>query len=53
MNKTKQTEIIYANGIRATYLMNLKRFKTCKKIDQDLYQIELFKKNTFSIYLYI
>ena len=44
MNKTKQTEIIYANGICATYLMNLKRFKTCKKIDQDLYQIELFKK---------
>ena len=43
-NKEKQTETVYANGFRATYLVNQKRFKMLRKIDQDLYEVELYKK---------
>ena len=44
MNKARQTDTIYANGARATYLMNLKRFKMCRRIDDDLFENELYKK---------
>ena len=44
MNKTKQTNVLYANGLHATYLINQARFKACRKIDDDLFEIELYKK---------
>ena len=54
MNKTKQLQTIYANGVQATYHMNQKRFKMCNKVDHDLYEIELFKnKHNFDLPLHL
>ena len=44
MNRAKQTDTSYANGTHATALINNKRFKACREIGHDLYEIELFKK---------
>ena len=46
-NQTKQTDTTYANGFHATYLMNQNRFKMCRKVDDDLFEIEMYKKNHY------
>ena len=49
-NKEIQTDAVYANGF--TYLANLQRFKMRKRLDHDLYEVELYKKrDTSSIFL--
>ena len=54
MNKTKQTNVIYANGLHATFLINQPRFKACKRIDDDLYEVELYKtKHVFDLPLHL
>ena len=54
MNKTKQTNTVYANGLHATYLINQARFKACRKIEDDLYEIELYKrKHVFDLPLHL
>ena len=44
MQKLKQTETTYANGFHATYLVNQQRFKMLTKVDDDLYEVERYKK---------
>ena len=43
-NKENQTDTVYANGFRTTYLANQQRFKMCRRLDHDLYEVELYKK---------
>ena len=44
MDHSKQTDTTYVNGFHATYLMNQNRFKMCRKVDDDLFEIEMYKK---------
>ena len=54
MNKTKQTDTVYANGLHATHLMNRSRFKACAKVDDDLFEVELYKrKHVFNLPLHL
>ena len=54
MNKLKQTNTVYANGLHATYLINQSRFKACRKIDDDLFEVELYKrKHVFDLPLHL
>ena len=44
MNKAKQTDTVYANGTHATSLITGKRFKVCRRIGEDLFEVESYKK---------
>ena len=43
MNKTKQTDTVYADGALATALINNKRFKACRPMGDGLYEVESYK----------
>ena len=44
MNKTKQTDTVYAGGTEATRLINQRRFKACSMVCEDIFEIESFKR---------
>ena len=43
MDKSKQTNTVFANEARAVQLFNYERFKTCHALGGGLFQIELYK----------
>ena len=54
LNKAKQTATKYADGARATYLINNKRFRACRRIDKDTFEVELYKdKHIFDLPLHL
>ena len=53
-NKQKQTETRYATGIDTTVLINTGRFKQCRRLENDLYEVESYKKkHTFDLPLHL
>ena len=54
MNKQKQTETRYATGVDTTVLINTGRFKQCRRLENDLYEVESYKKkHTFDLPLHL